>query len=52
VFGNHAQFGDGKAVISSAGTRGPTCFVSCEFYVMAKMRLEINTAGGDLENLT
>jgi hypothetical protein len=23
-----------------------------EFYVVAQMRLEINTAGGDLENLT
>jgi hypothetical protein len=51
VFGNHAQLGDGKAVISSAGTRGPTCFMPCEFYVMAQMWLEINTAGGDLENL-
>jgi hypothetical protein len=52
VFGDHAQFGDGKAVVSSAGTHGPTCLVPYEFYVMAYMRLEINTARGDLENLT
>src|ERR1700737_1570517 len=52
VFGDHAQLGDGKAAISSAGTHGPTCFVTNEFYVMAHMRLEINTAGGDLKNLT
>jgi hypothetical protein len=52
VFGNHAQFGDGKVVVSSAGTHRPACFVSCDFYVMANMRFEINTAGGDLENLT
>jgi hypothetical protein len=52
VFGDHVQFGDGKAVISSAGTHGPTCFVPYEFYVMAQMWLEIYTACGDLENLT
>ena len=52
VVGDHVQFGDGKAVVSGAGTRGPTCFVPNEVYVMAQMRLEINTAGGDLENLT
>jgi hypothetical protein len=52
VFGNHAQFGDGKAVVSRAGTHGRAGFVSYEFYVMAHMRFEINTAGGDLENLT
>jgi hypothetical protein len=52
VVGDHVQFGDGKAVISGAGTRGRTCFVPCEVYVMAQMRLEINTAAGDLENLT
>src|ERR1039458_8789783 len=50
VFGDHVQFGDGKAVISSGGTR-PTCSVPGEGYVMAQMWLEINTAGGDLENV-
>jgi len=52
VVGDHAQFSDGKAVISSAGTHGLTCFVAYQFYVMAQMCLEINTAGGYLENLT
>jgi hypothetical protein len=52
VFGDHVQFGDGKAVISSAGTHSPTCFVPDELYVMAQMRREINTAGGNLENLS
>jgi hypothetical protein len=51
VFGDHAQFGDGKAVISGTGTHRPTCFVPNEFYVMAQMWLEVNTAGSDLENL-
>ena len=52
MFGNHAQFGDGKAVISRAGIHGRDCFVTCEFYVMAEVWFEINAAGGDLENLT
>jgi hypothetical protein len=52
MFGNHAQLGDSKAVISSPGTHSPTCFVPYEFYLMAQMWFEINTAGGDLENLT
>jgi hypothetical protein len=52
VFGDHAQFGDGKAVVSSAGAHGSTCFVPYESYVMAYVRLEINTARGDPENLT
>jgi hypothetical protein len=52
VVGDHVQFGDRKAVISGAGTHRSTCFMACEVYVMAEMRLEINTAGGDLENLT
>jgi hypothetical protein len=52
VFGDHAQFGDGKAVVGRAGTHSSTYFVPCEFYLVAHMRLEINTAGGDLENLT
>jgi hypothetical protein len=50
VFGDHVQFGDGKAVISSGGTH-PTCFVPNESYVMAQMLLEINTVGSDLENV-
>jgi hypothetical protein len=50
VFRNHVQFGDGEAVVSSAGTHRPTCLGPDEFYVMAQMRLEINTAGSDLEN--
>jgi hypothetical protein len=49
VFGYHIQFGDGKAVISSGGTR-PTRSVPDEGYVLAQMWLEVNTAGGDLEN--
>jgi hypothetical protein len=49
VFGDHVQFGDGNAVISSGGTR-PTCSVPDQGYVMAHMRLEIDTTGGDLEN--
>jgi hypothetical protein len=52
VFRDHAQFGDGKAVISSAGTHCPGGFMSREFHVMAEMCLEIDTAGGDLEKLT
>jgi hypothetical protein len=52
VFGDHTQFSDGKAVVSSAGARGLACFVPDEFYVMAEMRFEINTAGADLESLT
>jgi len=52
VVGDHVQFGDGKAVISGAGTRGPTCFVPYEIYVVAQMWLEINAAAGNLENLT
>jgi hypothetical protein len=52
VVGDHVQFGDGKAVVSGARTRGPTCFVPNEVYVMAQMWLEINTAAGDLKNLT
>jgi hypothetical protein len=51
VLRNHVQFGDGKAVVSGAGTRGPSCFVPSEVYVMAQMWLEINTAAGDLKNL-
>jgi hypothetical protein len=50
VFGDHVQFGDGKAVIGSAGTR-PTCPVPDEGYVMAQMLLEIDTVGSDLENV-
>jgi hypothetical protein len=49
VFGDHVQFGNGKAVISSGGTC-PACPVPDEGYVMAQMWLEINTAGGELEN--
>jgi hypothetical protein len=49
LLGDHIQFGDGKAVIRSGGTR-PTRSVPDEGYVMAEMWLEINTAGGDLEN--
>jgi hypothetical protein len=52
VVGDHVQFRDGKTFISSTGTHGPTCFVPNECYVMAHMWLEINTGGGDLENLT
>ena len=52
VFGDHAQFVNGKAVVRRAGTHGSTYFVAYEFYVMAYMQVEINTAGGDLENLT
>jgi hypothetical protein len=52
VFRDHGQFGDGKAVIGSAGTHGSTCLVPYEFYIVAEVWLEINTAGGDLENLT
>jgi hypothetical protein len=52
VFGDHVQLGDGKAIITSAGTHGTTCFVPYEFYILAQMWLEINTAAGDLENLT
>jgi hypothetical protein len=50
VFGDHVQFGDGKAVISSGGTCA-TCSVPDEGYVMAQMWLEIDTAGRDLENM-
>jgi hypothetical protein len=50
VFGDHIQFGDGKFVISSGGTR-PTGSVPDEGDVMAQMCLEINTAGSDLENV-
>jgi hypothetical protein len=50
VFGDHVQFGDGKAVIRISGTR-PTRFVPDEGQVMAHMWLEINTAGSDLENV-
>jgi hypothetical protein len=52
VFGDHVQFGDCEAVISGAGTHGPTSFVPYELYLMTQMWFEINTAGGDLENLT
>jgi hypothetical protein len=52
MFGNHAEVGDGKAVTSSIGICGTTCLVSNQFYVMAHMQFEINTAGGDFENLT
>jgi hypothetical protein len=45
VFGNHAYFGDGKAVLSSA------CLVPDEIYVMAHMRPEVSAAGSDLESL-
>jgi hypothetical protein len=45
VFRDHVHFGDGKAAFSSPG------FVPNEVYVLAQMRLEISTAGGDLENL-
>jgi hypothetical protein len=51
VFGDHVQFGDGNAVIGSGGTCR-TCFVPDEGYVMAQMRLEINAAGSDLENVS
>jgi len=49
VFGDHVQLGDGKAVVSSGGTR-PGRSVPDEGYVMAQMWLEINTARGELEN--
>jgi hypothetical protein len=49
VFGDHVQFGDGKAAIGSGGTY-PTCSVPDEGYVMAQMWLEIDTAGSDLES--
>jgi hypothetical protein len=52
MFGDHAQFGNRKAVVRCAGTHGSAGFVSDKFYVMAHMGLEINSAGGDLENLT
>jgi hypothetical protein len=52
MFGDHAQFSNRKAVVSSARTRGRGCFVPDEFHVMAEMGFEINTAGGDLESLT
>jgi hypothetical protein len=47
VFGDHVQFSDGEAAISSGGT----CFVPDESYVMAQMWLEINTAASDFENV-
>jgi hypothetical protein len=50
VFGDHVQFGDGKAVISSGGTH-LTCSLPGEGYVMAQMWLEVNTAGSYLENV-
>ena len=52
MFGDHAQFGNRQAVISSAGTHGPTCLVAYEFYLMAHMWLEIDTAGGNFESLS
>jgi hypothetical protein len=52
MFGDHVKFGNGKAVITRAGTHRPVCFVPYEFYLMAQMCLQINTAGGDLENQT
>jgi hypothetical protein len=51
MFRNHTQFGDSKAVIGRRGTRGHTFFLPCDFHVVAHMGFEINTAGGDLENL-
>jgi hypothetical protein len=50
MFGDHVQFGHGKAVSGSGGTC-VTCCVSDEGYVMAQMWLEIHTAGADLENV-
>ena len=52
MFGDHAQLGDGKAVVSGAGTDRAICFVSRESYVVAQLWLEINTTGSDPENLT
>ena len=52
MFGDHIQFGNGEAVITSAGTHRSIYLVPCEFYLMAQMCLQINTAGGDLENQT
>jgi hypothetical protein len=51
VIRDHVHLGDSEAVISSAGTYGSACFVTCEFYVVAHVGLEINSAG-ELENLT
>jgi hypothetical protein len=45
---DHVQFSDGKVVISG-GRTDPACSVPDEGYVMAHVRLEINTAGSDLE---
>lgn len=44
VCGDHVQCADSNAVLSSAFLRG-------EVYVLAHIRLEISTAGSDLENL-
>ncbi len=51
MIGDHAEFGDGEAVIGNAGIHGAIRLMPCEFYVMAHVRLEINAAGGDFHNL-
>jgi hypothetical protein len=50
VLGDHIQFGNGKAVIGSGGTRA-TSFLPNQAYLMAQMLLEINAAGSDLESV-
>jgi hypothetical protein len=52
MFRDHIQFGNGEAVITRAGTHRSIYLVPNEFYLMAQMCLQINTAGGDLENQT
>lgn len=54
MIGDHCHVSDGKAVVGSGGRVGtrPTCFLPDQAYVMAKMRLQINTAAPDLEKVS
>jgi hypothetical protein len=44
VFGDHVHSADGKAVL------GSPCLAPAEFHFLAHIRLEIGTAGSDLES--